>query len=262
MPGQAPLVVELNVQVATVLKATAASGRVVARCIVSLYVGVSAARKHVLVVSNVGVSGLGTSLAILEVVLARGTAAVAVVALEDALVHVGVAAARGLNLHAVAAHVGLAGDVDGGVGAGGELAPGVEDLAVLEDGDAVVQRGKGAGNVLRKRDGDGVTGVGQRPGDVRLADVDEARDVVGLEPDDDDDGGGAALGRAVPVRRRRLAVVADPDGAVVVVLVLAHGAEANVGHVLAILARETPDGVVTVEAALLNDRDGVFAALC
>lgn len=253
---------KFNVQVPAILKAAAASAGVDARQTVSFQVGVSAVMNNLPVVSDVGVSGLGTSLAVLEVVLARGAAAVAVVALEDALVHVGAAAARGLNLHAVAAHVGLAGDVDGGVGPGGELAPGVEDLAVLEDGDAVVERGKGAGNVLRKGNGDAVAGVGQRPGNVRLADVDKARDVVGLQPDDDNDRGGAALGRAVLECRRSPAVVADPDGAVVVVLVLAHGAEANVGHVLAVFAGQTPDGAVAVETALLHGGDGVFAASC
>lgn len=206
-----------------------------------------------------GVTALASSLAVLEVVFARSAAAVAVLALEDALVHVGVAAARGLDLHAVTAHVGLAGDVDSGVRTSGELAPGVENLTVLENGDAVVQSGKGTSDVLGHGDGDTVTGVGQRPGDVRLANVDEAGNVVGLQPDDNNDGSRATLVGTVGEGEGGRAIVANPDLAVVAAFVLTHGAKANVGHVLAILAGQTPDRVVAVEAALGQGGDGILA---
>lgn len=236
------LVVEVDVNIAAVLKAAAAAGRLA------------------VIVADVRVATLATGLTVLEIVRVFGAATVAVLALEDAAVHVGGAAAASVDLHAVAAHVGLTRDVNGGVVAGGELAPGVVDLPVAEDGDAVVEGGKGARDAVGDRDGDGVAGVLEGVGNVRLADVDEAGlVVVGLGvPDDDGDGGVAALGGAVGEVELVGAVVADPDQAVVATVVFALGAKANVGHVLAVGAVETPDGVAAVEATLGNGGQVVF----
>ena len=138
--------------------------------------------------------------------LVAGPARVAREALEDAGGHVG-AALGGLDAHAVAKHVDLAGNVKGAeLAVEGEFTPGLGDLTVdhlgvLVDGSPATADARGVGDVER-------LAVLELVGDQRLVDVDPAG---GGSPDDDGD----VLTTEVLELGDIVAVVAQPSGTVV-----------------------------------------------
>lgn len=202
-------------------------------------------------------TGLASGLAVLELVRVLLSARVlAVRADKDALVHVGDAADRGLDPHLVAVHADLAADVDGGILARGELAPGLVDLA---DGRqrrlCVVEAREAAADALVERHGQRLA-RGQGPRHLRLAHVHKGALVIalGVVPDDDGD---AAIGLVAELELR-VPVLADPDALVGPRLgVLTLPGHVDLGHVVAVVPGQALDQLVAGEFCALGEGVGL-----
>ena len=172
----------------------------------------------------------------------------AVVADEGALVVVGLASGADLGDEFVAAHVDLAGNINGGVRARGELSPGVVDLS--DPGDAsglVVEAGPSTADTVGEGDGDTVA-LRKRVGQDCLCARDEGRGIAGaLVPEDKDNVRvGAVESECIG------SVIADPDLAVIADGIDSLARKSNLREILAIRGTEPGDWRRAIEAAGFN----------
>ncbi len=176
------------------------------------------------------------------------TAGDAVVADESALVVVGLASGADLGDELVAVHVDLAGNINGGVRAGGELGPSVVDLSDPGDaGGLVVEAGPSAADTVGEGDGDALA-LRNRVGQDGLRARDKGRGIAGaLVPEDEDDVRvGAVESECIGT------VIADPDLAVVADGVDSLACESNLREILAIGGTEPSGWRRAIEAAGCN----------
>ena len=221
------LVGEADVEVATVGPGLATTGGVTA-------------------INTIGSTGLAAVVTVGQSVAARITAGVSVDAGEDASAHIRGAASGGVDGHAVATHVDLTGNIDGGIVTGGELTPGVVDLTILaEGGNMVVESRPSTGDTVGERDGDLVTVVDKGVRDHGGTGVHEAGGVVsgGVVPDNNGERDTGVVGVGESVRT----VGAKPDVAVITLSVSSLASHTNVGHPVAVIDTQTENRAATIK---------------
>lgn len=179
-----------------------------------------------------------------QAVRARLPAGVAALAYIRAVRIVSDAAGADIDAEAIAAHVDQARDVNRGVLPCGELAPGVEDLAVGRDGRrATVDGAVRARHAVSQRDGD-TAALGDRVGQLGCVGRHEGRGVaVAVVPQDEDDVNAGLVGEGEDIGP----VVGDPDVTAAAGWVGAGPGEANLREVLAVGLVEPLDGAAAVE---------------
>lgn len=121
------------------------------------------------------------------------------------------------SAEAIPAHVDQPGDVDGGILAGGELAPGVEDLSVGRDaGDMAIHGRVGTRHAIGQGHGH-ASAVRNRVCQLRGVRGDERRGIaLAVVPQDEDDVG-IRVGRPVHKAEDIRSIAANPDPTVPVI---------------------------------------------
>lgn len=174
------------------------------------------------VTTSTTVAGVALEEIVIFTLLARvGNNTVLLLALENALLHAGLAlGANGADVAAL--HVDVTGDIESTVLAEGDLPPCLVKTTEVGELGVAESRGASRGNVWSERD-DSLLSRLETNGDLGLVDVQgHSTEAVGLPTEDDGILVGIVCELGLPV-----AIIANPHGAVVALVVLASGDDAE-----------------------------------